>query len=107
MKRGVLLFVILILFSSCYLQKHKNKRVYKELLSLDYDTYNLDTSNVIIDERTFNEYEKSHIERAINVSYFGGKFKNKVKKLNDTFKTILLYYQIQHRSLLGSNKLYK
>ena len=78
------------------------------MLSLDYDTYSLDTSNIIIDERTSKEYKKSHIGRAINVSYFGGKFKNKVKKLNiDTFKTILLYYQIQHRSLFVSNKLYK
>lgn len=108
MKKGVLLFLFLIILSSCSIQKLKKKGVYKELTPTEYFAHILDTSNVIIDVRTFKEYKKSHIEGAVNVSFFGGKFKKKVKSLKiDSLKTILIYCQTQHRSLFVSNKLNK
>ncbi len=103
----VFLFLI-ILMSSCSIQKLIKNDVYRELAPIEYNAYVVDTSNVIIDVRTSKEYDKTHIERAINLSYFGGKFKKKVKELKiDTTKTIMIYCQTQHRSLFVSNKLYK
>ena len=79
-----------------------------ELTPKEYNAYVVDTTNVIIDVRTNKEFNKLHIERAINISYFGGNFKKEVKELKiDTTKTILIYCQTQHRSLFVSNKLYK
>lgn len=108
MKLFTKLLVMLVLLSSCSIQKLKKKGVYKELTPEEYYSIASDTTNSIIDLRTLKEFEKGHIERAKNVSFFGGHFKNKVKDLQiDTTKTILIYCQTQHRSLFVSNKLYK
>lgn len=100
--------LIFVLISSCSIQKLKKYGVYKELPPKDYNGYVLDTSNVIIDVRTPKEYNKSHIKGAINVSYFGGHFKENFTELDlDTTKTILIYCETQHRSLMVANKIYK
>ena len=100
--------LIFVLISSCSIQKLKKNGVYKELPPEDYYEYVLDTSNVIIDVRTPKEYSRSHINRAINVSYFGGHFKENIQELDlDTTKTILIYCETQHRSLMVANKIYK
>jgi len=103
-----ILFTIILLFSSCGLHKLKKEGVYKELPSEEYLVYVKDSSVNIIDVRTQKEYNKSHIKGAINVSYFGGNFKENFNKLNlDTSKTTLIYCQTQHRSLMVANKIYK
>ena len=102
------LLVVSILISSCSIQKLKKSGVYKEVSSEEYLMYVKDSSVNIIDVRTPKEYQKSHIKGAINVSYFGGNFKEKFKKLDlDSSKTILIYCQTQHRSLMVANKIYK
>ena len=56
-----------------------------------------DTNAIIIDVRTPLEYEMSHIDKAVNISYVLGNFKTKVSRL-DTTKTVYLYCQTAHRS---------
>jgi len=103
-----LLAIISTLISSCSIHKLKKKGAYKELSSKEYYVYVKDSSVNIIDVRSAHEYESYHIEGAVNVSYFGGHFKEDVKKQNlDTSKTTLIYCQTQHRSLMVANKLYK
>lgn len=103
----VFLFISLII-SSCSISKLKKKEVYKELPAEEYLNYVQDSSVNIIDVRTPKEYNKSHIKNAINVSYFGGKFKEKFNQLKlDSTKTTLIYCATQHRSLMVANKIYK
>ncbi len=54
---------------------------------------------VIVDVRTNKEYNKSHIQKAINISYFGGDIKKHIDTL-DKSKPIFIYCQTQHRSPL-------
>jgi len=103
-----ILFTITLLFTSCGLHKLKKEGVYKELSSEEYLVFVKDSTVNIIDVRSPHEYNRSHIEGAINVSYFGGHFKEEFNKLNlDTSKTTLIYCQTQHRSLMVANKIYK
>ena len=103
------LFIILsLILGSCSIHKLKKNGVYKEISSEEYLIYVNDSSVNIIDVRSPKEYNKSHIKGAINVSYFGGKFKENFNKLDlDTSKTTLIYCQTQHRSLMVANKIYK
>lgn len=76
--------------------------------SKEYFVYVKDSSVNILDVRSAHEYEDYHIEGAVNVSYFGGHFKEDLKKQNlDTTKKTLIYCQTQHRSLMVANKVYK
>ncbi len=110
MKKTIIpLFILSLIISSCSsIHKLKKNGVYKEVASEEYLLYVNDSLVNIIDVRSPNEFNKSHIKGAINVSYFGGNFKENFNKLNlDTSKTILIYCQTQHRSLLVANKIYK
>jgi len=109
MKKSIyILLTITLLFSSCGLHKLKKEGAYKELPSEDYLVYVKDSTVNIIDVRSPHEFKESHIEGAINVSYFGGHFKEDFNKLDlDTSKTTLIYCQTQHRSLMVANKIYK
>ena len=94
--------------SSCSISKLEKMGVYKELTSIEYIVYVTDSLVNIIDVRSPKEYKKSHIEGAINISYFGGSFKEELDKQKfDTTKTMLIYCETQHRSLFVANKLYK
>jgi len=81
-KNIFLLTIISILISSCSIHKLKKKGVYKELSSEKYYVYVKDSSVNIIDVRSAREYENYHIEGAINVSYFGGHFKENLQIQN-------------------------
>ena len=58
----------------------------------------------IMDIRTPLEYNKGHIEGAINISYIGFSFSNRVREL-DKNKTIFIYCQTAHRSPFAAKKL--
>lgn len=109
MKKSIyILLAITLLFSSCGIHKLKKEGVYKELPSEKYLVYVKDSTVNIIDVRSTKEYNRSHIEGAINVSYFGGHFKENFNKLKlDSTKTTLIYCETQHRSLMMANKIYK
>lgn len=86
----------------------KKEGVYQEMEGSEYLNYVTDSTVNIIDVRTHGEYEKSRIKGAINISYFGGHFKKKLKGLSfDTSKTTLIYCETQHRSLFVAKKLKK
>ena len=103
-----LLAIVSTLISSCSIHKLKRTGAYKELSSEEYYVYVKDSSVNIIDVRSTKEYKDYYIRGAVNVSYFGGNFKNELQKQNlDTTKTTLIYCQTQHRSLMVANKVYK
>ena len=107
-KNTFLFLIVLVLLSGCSINKLTKIGVYKELSAEEYYVYVKDSLVNIIDVRSANEYQKSHIEGAINASYFGGNFKEVFTKLNlDTSKTTLIYCETQHRSLMVANKIHK
>ncbi len=82
--------------------------MYQEVSPEEFQVLTQDTSNILIDVRTVSEYQKSHIKGAINISYFGGHFKEKLEVLHlDTSKTVLIYCETQHRSLFAAKKIYR
>lgn len=102
------LVILTLLVSSCGLHKLKKNGVYKELSSEEYLVYVNDSMVNLIDVRSPKEYNRSHINGAINVSYFGGHFKENFQKLDlDSSKATLIYCETQHRSLMAANKIYK
>lgn len=59
----------------------------------------------LIDVRTHWEYNRSHIENAVNISYLGGKFRKSLSTL-DTSKPIFIYCETAHRSPYAANILH-
>jgi len=107
-KKIIQLGLILIVLSSCSIHKLKKQGAYKEVPSEEFYVYVKDSSVNIIDVRSAHEFKDYHIEGAVNVSYFGGNFKENLQKLNlDTTKTTLIYCETQHRTLMVANKVYK
>lgn len=109
MVNKALIFIFLILFgSSCSIGRLTKKGVYSEVSGSEYFDYIEDSSVQIIDVRTQGEYDKSHIEGAVNFSYLGGSFKKDVRDSGlDPNKTTLIYCETQHRSLFAAKKLYR
>ena len=104
----LLIFITTLFFLSCGVKKLEKKGVYVEMPASDYQRYVEDSNVNIIDVRTEKEYQKSHIEGAINASYFSGNFKQIIDTLHfDTSKTTLIYCETQHRSLFAAKILYK
>lgn len=102
----ILIFSLLFL-ASCSIGRLTKKGVYEEVSSETYLKYVEDSSVQIIDVRTKGEFEKAHIEGAVNYSYLGGGFKKEVKSADlDPNKTTLIYCETQHRSLFAAKKLY-
>lgn len=64
------------------------------------------TEAIIIDVRTPMEYNKGHIEGAVNISYLGFGFKRKVAKLDNDLP-VFIYCQTAHRSPLAAKVLHK
>ncbi len=101
-----LIILLSILFGSCGIHSLTKQGSYIELSPEKYLVYVQDSSVNIIDVRTKKEYEKSHIQGAVNVNYFGGHFKRDLIGLNlDSTKTTLIYCETQHRSLFVAKKL--
>lgn len=96
------------ILASCSIGRLTKMGVYSELSPEAYQHYVKDSTVNIIDVRTEAEYEKSHIEGAINVSYFSGHFKRALKALDiDRKKTTLIYCETQHRSLFAAKQFYR
>lgn len=58
----------------------------------------------IVDVRTPGEFEKGHIENALNIDWNGGDFANQISKL-DTSKPIIVYCQSGGRSAKAAAKM--
>lgn len=109
MLNKALMFVFISLIgTSCSIGRLTKKGVYSEVSGNEYLKYVQDSSVQIIDVRTQGEYDKSHIEGAVNFSYLGGSFKKDVRNSGlDPDKTTLIYCETQHRSLFAAKKLYR
>jgi rhodanese-related sulfurtransferase len=105
----VILFILaLLVITSCGIHSLTKQGVYQELAPEVYLNYVKDSSVNIIDVRTNAEFEKSHINGAVNVNYFGGHFKRDLMNLSlDTSKATLIYCETQHRSLFVAKKIKK
>lgn len=100
--------LISILLTACGLKKLERKGQYKELSGEKYNHY-LNSNQVnLIDVRTPKEYRKSHIDGAVNASYFNKGFKAKIDSLRlDPSLPTLIYCETQHRSLFAAKILHK
>lgn len=104
----LLIVISLSILTSCSIGRLTKNGVYSEIPAEEYQHYVEDSLVNIIDVRTAAEYDKSHIEGAINVSYFSGHFKRELKALDiDVDKTTLIYCETQHRSLFAAKQFYK
>ncbi len=96
-----------LLMGACSISHLTKIGVYRELSPESYLPYVNDSTINLIDVRTQGEYEKSHIKGAVNVSYFGGHFREELKALElDRSKPTLIYCETQHRSLFVAKKMY-
>lgn len=93
---------VLVFITSCGNWKHTKGFSYEEYSIDDYQKKLSENSNyLIVDVRTPGEFNKGHIEHAINISYFGSGFREATDKL-DKSKLIFMYCETQHRSPLAS-----
>ena len=101
-------FVIALILSSCSIGRLTKIGAYQELPPEQYLPYVQDSTINLIDVRTESEYEKTHIEGAINISFFGGHFREELKEKNlNKSLPMLIYCETQHRSLFVAKKMYR
>ena len=106
--KPIILIITILFAASCGIRSLTKKGAYQELSPESYLQYVQDSSANIIDVRTNAEYDKSHIEGAININYLGGHFKRDLVEANlDNSKPTLIYCETQHRSLFVAKKLYR
>lgn len=99
--------LIAVLFSACNVWKHSSAFSYEELHAKEFEQkLTATTDYILIDVRTQKEYEKGHIQNAVNISYFGNDFSAKVDALPKD-QLIFMYCQTQHRSPLASKLMKK
>ena len=98
--------VLTCFLTSCGIRSLSQQGIYKEISPDQFALYLKDSLVNIVDVRTPAEFKKSHIENAINVSYFAGHFMKNFSNLNlDTAQTVLIYCETQHRSLFVARKI--
>lgn len=98
---------LIIVSISCTPNKIFLEEGYQQLESTSYLQKISDTEeSYIIDVRTPLEFNRGHVEGAINVSYVGFNFGRTVKKLNKN-KTVFIYCQTAHRSPYAAKTLRK
>lgn len=108
MRPYLILFLVTFSAAGCSINWLTKRGIYEELGPSEYLNYVQDSLINIIDVRTEGEYEKTHIDRALNVSYFSGHFRKVVDTIGlDKGIPLLIYCETQHRSLFAAKKLYK
>lgn len=101
MKQVFFYFIVICLFS-CGAWKHSDSFTYEAVNVLDFQKRMKETTDyLLIDVRTKGEYNKGHIENALNISYFSSDFKARIDQLPKD-KLIFMYCETQHRSPLAS-----
>jgi rhodanese-related sulfurtransferase len=70
----------------------------RQLQGKDFiEKYSITQDAVLVDVRTPNEFNTSHINKAINIDFENQSFISEIKKL-DTFKTYFIYCRSGNRS---------
>ena len=96
------LIISLAMLFGCASTKHN---WYQQIEAKEFaDKADAMSDSYIIDVRTAGEYEKGHMDRAINISYLSPSFRKKIKTL-DSSKPVLIYCHSMHRSPLAAKKL--
>lgn len=103
MKRIILLSVFAILLSSGSLfaqEKQVVKTVDKTtcLKEMQKDSF------IIIDVRTPEEFNKGHLEKAVNYNFYERDFEDKLKQI-DTNKKVIIYCEVGGRSAVALKKM--
>ena len=88
MKKGLLAFLFLLLFTQCT-QK-------KELIITEFSQKDVNNT-ILIDVRTPEEFQEGHLDHAINIDWFDEEFQSRVKEL-DKKKTLYVYCKKGGRS---------
>ena len=105
--KGVRLLIVLVSLTfglhSCVYSFLKKSDAYKEMNNQQYHSEitegRVENSINILDIRTTGEYEKSHIEGALNSSLLNKEFKYKIRSFKiDPNKPTYIYCETQHRS---------
>lgn len=104
MKNSIIIAALLIcsttfITPACSQAKYANMNVteFKELIK--------DTSIVILDVRTAEEFNQGHIDNAINIDFYSKTFTEDVIKAIDKNKKIALYCRSGRRSATAAEKL--
>lgn len=101
------LSVSLLVVVGCGNQGVPKQNRYELIAADQYETYLAENPNrTLIDVRTPGEFNKGHIEGAININFLGTGFKKTVRKL-DADKPVFVYCQTAHRSPMAAKRLYK
>lgn len=99
--------ILIALLTACGVNRLERKGIYQEVAAEDFAAMAQDPSYLIIDVRTPKEYNKAHVEGAINISYFGD-FKDSLKKSDlNTDRPLMIYCETQHRSLFATKILHR
>ena len=88
MKKGLLMFLFLLLCTQCT-QK-------KELLITEFSQKDINNA-IIVDVRTPEEYQEGHLDGAMNINWFDADFQSQVEEL-DHKKTLYVYCKKGGRS---------
>ena len=98
-------FVILSLVISLFFCCHKNiKTTFKNISSDELEVLINENDVKLIDVRRPSEFNRGHIENAINIDYYGGNF-SKIFDNLDKSQAIVLYCKSGRRSSKSAVKL--
>jgi rhodanese-related sulfurtransferase len=104
-KLFMLLLPALLANYGCFSVRSNTNFTYQQLEPLEYAAALKNSSDYyLIDVRTRNEYDKSHIDKAVNYSILAFHFRRDVRAL-DRNKPVFVYCQTCHRSPLAARKL--
>ncbi|TVR77033.1 MAG: rhodanese-like domain-containing protein [Chitinophagaceae bacterium] len=97
MKNFIVLFFLTITFTSC--AGSVNNENVQNVSALDLQEVFLNGSEyLVIDLRTPQEFNRGHIENAININFYGNDFWDKMLKTADEPKDIIVYCASGNRS---------
>lgn len=104
MKSNYIFYLVILALpiSSCFTVKSNAHFTYKKIKQSEYAQLLKDSSNYyLIDVRTKSEYNKSHLENALNNSYLSFHYGRNIDSL-DRNKVAFIYCQTCHRSPLAA-----
>ena len=103
MKKYLVVGISLLIFHSCMNGKAQNEKF--DLSVTDFDAkIKQDSTALIIDVRTPEEFIKGHLENAVNYNWNGNEFDQQIAKL-DKSKAVFVYCLSGGRSSSAANKM--
>ncbi|BBM82912.1 rhodanese [Candidatus Uabimicrobium amorphum] len=101
MKR--LLFLIVVFLLSCSSTPERDKNVFENVSAKQAQTIMEDSSVVVLDVRTANEYNDGHIKDALNIDIKSENFMDEMQKL-DKDTTYVMHCRSGGRSAMALEK---